>query len=89
LTMIFCALVLKLECFSNAHSRAFVTVSLHKLGKVLLHLPQQCKTLVFAFQFLQFWFGFPIEQVSNVLTAVLTKFVWAVFAKVCTNRFQY
>jgi len=27
----FYALVLNLECFSNAHSRAFVTVSLHKL----------------------------------------------------------
>ena len=27
------------------------------LGKVLLHLLQQCKTLVFAFQFLQFWLG--------------------------------
>ena len=27
------------------------------LGKVLLYLPQQCKTLAFAFQFLQFWLG--------------------------------
>ena len=71
------------------------------LGKVLSHLLLQCKTLFFALQFLVFFVRqysmyvstletcFPHKQVSNVLTAVLTKFVRAIFAKFCTDRFQY
>ena len=31
---------------------------------------------------------FPVEQVSNILTVILTK-TWNVFAKLCTNEFQY
>jgi len=49
--MILLALVLKLECFSHSHSRAFVTIL------VSLHLLPQCKALVVVFQFLEFQLG--------------------------------
>jgi len=60
------------------------------LGHVLSHLPPQCKALVLPFQFLCFDQAFfLVEQVSNVLTSMLTKLAWAVSANVCANSFQY
>jgi len=57
------------------------------LGKVFSHLLPQCKTLVFAFQFLEFWLVvFPMEQVSNELTAILAKPVWASFATLLLGK---
>jgi len=71
--------------------KSFCHIGSIKAGvKVLSHLPLQSKTLVFALRFLVFLYGaLPRKQVSNVLTAVLTKFIRAVFAKFCTDRFQY
>jgi len=64
--MILRALMLKLECFSSAHSRAFVTVPLHKLGEIVFTLQPQYSTFDFAVQFLDFWLGgLSIDQVSN------------------------
>jgi len=64
--MILRALMLKLECFSSAHSRAFVTVPLHKLGEIVFTLQPQYSTFDFAVQFLDFWLGgLSIDQVSS------------------------
>jgi len=52
-TMTLRALVLKMEHFSNTHSRTLVSVSA-SLGKVLSHLTLQCETRIFASQFLGF-----------------------------------
>jgi len=52
------------------------SVSAQVTGKVLSYLPPQCKARVFASQFLGFNLAvFRVEQISNVLTVILTKFV--------------
>jgi len=74
--------MLKLECFSSAHSRAFVTVPLHKLGEIAFTIQSQYNTFDVAVQFLDYWLGgISIDQVSNLLAANLSKLIRVNFTK--------
>jgi len=51
------ALVLKMEGLSKAHSRAYVTVSLHKLGKSAFTSAATIQSLGFSLSIPEIWSG--------------------------------